>query len=279
MKLRYSILLLLFLASCKKEQVDNGEHLAGINFQNASTELIAVLRKAQTSQKAVILLDSPIVYTPDASLKDKAVQLPFFDNGFNNRNNRNLYFYPNPYFNTDEPWVTYMRTSSGLHHIGVADTAKNRLVYTSVTLEPDQRYSVFITDSAGVYAVIPAKDEQQDVRGKIRIRVAHMSPSNDQVYLSAGNNKEEAFKEGLHFKQVSAYHELKLDSIDSHYPVRLYKKEDPSVPVARALINAIPGRSYTLIFRGYTSTISYKDRFGTNIIIAPNAEIFKERTN
>jgi hypothetical protein len=276
MKPAYTLLLLILFAACKKEKLDQGEQLVSVNFQNTSMELISMLQGTPASQRVTILLDTPVVYTPDENLQDKGVQLPYFNSGYSDANSYNLFFYPNVRYNTTEPWMTYMRIPAGMHTTGVADTANRQLTYGKINLQSEKHYSIFVTDSAGIFDMIPAEDDRQMVQGKIRIRLAHMSPSSDTVCLSAGKDSVLAFQQGVRFKEVTPFQDFPLDS-NQLFTLRVYQKSDPSVILSRTFINAMPGRSYTLIFRGYTRPVTYKNKFQVDQHFERNAESFIER--
>lgn len=278
-KILVVVLMYLLLSGCSKQELNNPPGTCRINFQNASVELTTMLSAADPRQRARIRWDT-ISYKEEEGMmrNDEQLQHPFFNNGFGPLSNMNLYMYPNVNYNTQQPWVTYSTTKAGVHQTGVTDTALNSLVTANIDLQPHSYSTVFFTDSAGVFSVVQVTDELQLPAGKIRLRLAHMSPSNDTVTITTGKQEQPAFTDGVRFRQVTPYQDLPLDSA-GRITVRLFRKTDPSKVLVRSFIEAVPGRSYTILFKGYTQAVTYLDRNGRSRDVGPNAELFIERMN
>lgn len=276
-KITAVIVAAILLSACKKTILDNPETRSRISFHNASVELTTMLATASFPQRASILWDDiPPQVKPDTAAGDGKLLTPFFDSGAGATNFRNMYMYPNTYYNTQLPWVTYMTATPGSHRTGVTDSLFKTLASGNVLLAPESYTSVFFADSAGTYIIVAAPDEQQLPADKIRIRLAHMSPSNDTVFATVGKEKVKAFANGIHFRQVTAYEEIPFTTA-GRLVIALSKKNDDANTLLRTFIDAVPGRSYTILFKGYTQPVSYTDRLGQQRNYNPNAELFIER--
>lgn len=273
------ILAALLLNACSKTSLNSPENKSRISFHNASVELTTMLSGAQSEQRVLILWDS-ISHSiePDPVSGDGRLQLPFFNNSPGPLANRNLFLYPNVEYNTVLPWVTYMNAVAGMHNTGITDTAFKQLQRASISLEPDAYTSLYITDSAGTYIIISTPDERQLPDGKIRLRMAHMSASNDTVLLSLGKEKMPVFPEGVHFRQVTPYVDIPFTAA-ARLSIGVAGINDTQNMLLRTFIDATPGRSYTIVFKGYTQPVSYKDYTGKVRNFSANAELFIERMN
>ncbi|NML22405.1 DUF4397 domain-containing protein [Pseudoflavitalea sp. G-6-1-2] len=271
------VALLLLLTACSKKEINKQHDLSKVSFHNASVELTTMLGNSGTGEMVTILWDKtePPYRDPTSSSPD-VIPAPYFNKGIGPTGSLNLWLFPNSDYNSEQPWVSYGTMRAGAHVSGLTDTGTFKLLESPVMLEPDKYHSIYFTDSAGIYSLINATDEQQTPVNAIRIRLAHMSPSNDTVMVKVGKENFAAFTAGVRYRQVTAYENVPLDAT-GRITVRIYGRQDESTVLVRSFFEAVPGRSYTLVFKGYTKPVTYTDKKGAVVSFNNNASLLIEK--
>jgi hypothetical protein len=261
---------LYLLGSCKKSTAPLTEPNAQVSFYHASYILSLMISDAKGSHQAPLILDNnDSDYVPPA--QGAATQaLPAFDS----RSSNNIGFqFPNNGTNAGilQPWILYMQINPGAHSLLLVDTNlvhRRKLVTTSFTATTDVPQTIWFADSLGVFKTVISMDEQVLIQDSIRIRLAHFSPDAGRVFLTV--NKQQSFFDSTDYGMVSAYRNYPLTDA-ARLSIQLRSSADTTQVLARTILNAAPGRSYTLLLKGYnTGGQAFKDPDGNTILTNPN---------
>lgn len=259
---------LLLTGGCKREDSPLTTPNARVGFYNASYCLSLMISDAHGSHKAPLLLDNDDPdYTPPP--QGAASQtLPSFDS----RGASSLQF-PNSSVNGGilQPWLLYMRVSSGQHRLLLLDTnlVHRRVLDTTVfNAVTDVPRTIYFSDSMGVFRSVVTRDEQKLVQDSIRIRLVHLAPDAGRVTLVV--NKTVHFFDSTVYGSVSMYINYPLADA-ARLTMQVCSSTDSTRILARTILNASPGRSYTLLLQGYSNSGgSFRDPDGKPITINAN---------
>lgn len=127
--------------------------------------------------------------------------------------------------------------------------ASNIAVDTTVTLETEKAYSIFVVDEFEKAGVLVLNDNSEvPAPGKAKVRFVNLSPDGESVQLKV---KEEAtpLTEGRSFKEASNF--ILVDAKTYNFEVT---PEGNSTPILQLPDTHIQEeRFYTILVRGYTS--------------------------
>ncbi|MBN9379750.1 MAG: DUF4397 domain-containing protein [Chitinophagaceae bacterium] len=263
-----SCCLLLLTGGCKRENGPLTTPNAQVGFYNASYCLSLMISDAHGSHKAPLLLDNDDPdYTPPP--QGAASQtLPSFDS----RATSSLQF-PNSGTNAGilQPWILYMRVSSGQHRLLLLDTnlVHRRILDTTVfNAVTDVPRTIYFSDSMGVFRSVITRDEQKLLQDSIRIRLVDLSPDAGMVTLVV--NKTGHFFYSAAYGSVSTYVNYPLKDA-ARLTMQVRSSVDSTKVLARTILNASPGRSYTLLLQGYNNGGgSFTDPDGKPVTINAN---------
>lgn len=250
-----------YLSSCRKtgNLTDNSD--AQISYYNASEYLQSEL--ASNRGYCYILMD-----TPDTTSRSdgSALSIPYF--------NGEMYLnqFPNSYFYSryNQPWISYMRISTGLHTIVLTDTGgTHALVYNRVNAVHNVPLSVYYADSLGHFRSWVVRDSTTIPDSSIAIRVLDLSPDAGNVFFTINGqyvggviNEQSAggFPDSLQFGKISGFipwHNPVADTL----VVRFYQTTDSTDVLTSGYLSATPGHSYNILLRGYLNPPTFSDPF------------------
>lgn len=151
----------------------------------------------------------------------------------------------NPFDYTEH--TGYLRFFTGQRElIFTPFNASNTLLQTSVNLEDDQLYSVFVTGEADDLQVLVSEDSIPEVEGNnTLVRLVHVSPDAPAVDLSATEG-EDLFS-AVAYREVSEFVEIPAGS--TSFDITAAGTEEVVATVAS--VNFLPERVYTIVVRGY----------------------------
>lgn len=124
--------------------------------------------------------------------------------------------------------------------------ASNSLVETTVNLEDDMLYSVFVTGTADDLEALVTEDEIPDAAdGNTLVRVVHVSPDAPAVDLSTTGDEplflNVAYRTAADFTEIPA----------GNTSFEITSAGGDEVLASVPNVNFLPGRVYTLVVRGY----------------------------
>lgn len=256
--------VLFVLWSCKKQVVETIQPQAPISFYNASYLLTQMIGANSGSHKAYLILDnSDSNYQPPV-MGAATQDLPCFDSrSFNGT----IYQFPDigSNFSQLQPWTMYMQVTPGTHNLLLADTdlVDRRVVTTaSFTTAVSDPQTLYITDSLGVFRTLLTTDQQWTVQDSIRLRFIHLSPDARGVSLLA--NKQGLFADSTTFGVATPYVNYPL-STAGNVSLQARSTTDTTQILARFLLNAQPGRSYTVLLDGYKGSVIFHGPKGSTV--------------
>lgn len=151
----------------------------------------------------------------------------------------------NPFEYTEH--TGYLRFFTGQRElIFTPFNASNTLVQTSVNLEDDQLYSVFVTGEADDLEALVTEDSIPDVEGNnTLVRLVHVSPDAPAVDLSTTD--EGSLFSNVAYREVSEF--VEIPSGSTSFDITAAGGEEVIATVAN--VNFLPERVYTILVRGY----------------------------
>lgn len=158
--------------------------------------------------------------------------------------NSRVNYYPFEYTN----YTGYLRFYTGERELKFTPyNASNTLFETSLSLDKDSLYSVFVTGIAGERETIVVHDqfEENDTDNAL-IRIVHASPDAPAIDLSLSGEDDNLF-EDIAYRDVSGFMEVE-DGVTSF---EILNAENGEVVTSVTDVNFRPDRVYTLIVRGY----------------------------
>jgi hypothetical protein len=158
--------------------------------------------------------------------------------------NNRVNYYPFEY--TD--YTGYLRFYTGERELKFTPfNASNTLFETSLSLEEDSLYSVFVTGIAGERETVVVHDEfEENDTDNTLIRIVHASPDAPAIHLSLSGEDDNLFDD-VAYRDVSDFMEVE-DGVTSF---EILNAENGEVITSVSDVNFRPDRVYTLIVRGY----------------------------
>jgi hypothetical protein len=257
-------IVLVLLWGCKKQQAPDMQAQAPICFYNASYLLTQMIAANSGSHRAYIILDnSDSNYQPPV-MGAATQDLPCFDSrSFNGT----IYQVPDigSNFSQLQPWIMYMQVAPGVHNLLLADTdvVDRRVVTTaSFAAAAGDPQTLYFTDSLGAFRTLLTTDQQLAIQDSIRLRFIHLSPDAGGVSLLA--NKQRLFPDSAVFGAVSTYVSYPLAAA-ANVSLQARSTADTTQILARFLLSAQPGRSYTVLLSGYKGNVSFHGPKGSTV--------------
>jgi hypothetical protein len=161
--------------------------------------------------------------------------------------NRQINAYPFEY--TD--YTGYLRFYTGQRNLKFGPySASNIVIDSTVTLEANKAYSIFVVDEYNQAGIVLLNDNAPTpASGMAKFRVINLSPDAPEVEL-AEQGKTTALAEALAFKEASDF--MDIDAKEFDLQVRASANPD-EILLNLPDINLQPGYYYTIIIRGYAT--------------------------